>query len=54
MDEKEKNFRKLLKKAEKQYFEERDQSKEDPKLLELFAVEMDTTDLVGDQLVWLN
>ncbi len=54
MDEKEKNFRKLLKEVEKQYFEERKESDFNKSKLAPFKAEMDTVDLIGDQLVWLN
>jgi len=54
MDKKEEYFRKLLKEVEKQYFEECKESNIDIKKIVPFVNEMQTTDLVGDKLVWLN
>jgi len=54
MDERLVNFKKLLNKVEKKYFEERKDSDFNKSKLVPFISEMDTTNLVGDQLVWLN
>jgi hypothetical protein len=53
MDERLENFKKLLKEVEKEYFENRNESDFDKSKLAPFKAEMDTVDLVGDQLVWL-
>lgn len=54
MDEKEKKFRALLKKAEEEYFAIPDKANNDKKKITAFLEEMKTVDLLGDDLTWMN
>ena len=54
MDKRIENFKLILKDVERQYFENRNESDFDNRKIVPFISEMDTTDLVGDKLIWLN
>lgn len=54
MEKDEKEFRKLLRKVERDYFENRKEAKIDMEKLDQVIKEIDSFDLVGDEVIWLN